>query len=65
MSKRTDWVIGHDATKGDMAYALECKRCGKIQKVAVPIEVGCYVAMGRAFLKMHRKCKLRKQMEGE
>ena len=65
MTTQADWIICHDGTKGDMAYALECKRCGTIQKVVVPIVADFYLAMGKAFLKIHRKCKPRKRMEGE
>ena len=59
----TDWVIIHDGTKGDMAYALECKRCGMVQKVAVPIIADCYLAMAKVFLKSHRRCRQQEAAE--
>lgn len=55
--KSCDWVFCHDGTGGKNAYALECRRCGTIQQIATPISVDCYVAMGKAFERMHRTCK--------
>ncbi len=52
-----DWIVAHDATQGKKAYAIECLRCGEIQHVATPIDVTCYVAMGRAFEEMHQHCR--------
>jgi len=52
-----DWIVAHDGTKGEMAYALECRRCGAIQKVVLPISVNCYVALARAFAREHRQCR--------
>lgn len=57
MRTRCDWVVTHDGTQGPLAYAMECLRCGIIQKVAVPISVDCYVAMAQAFLRSHRGCR--------
>ena len=54
------WIICHDATKGADAYAMECLRCGAKHRVALPINVTLYIAMGRAFEKMHGKCKEKK-----
>ncbi len=55
-----EWVVCHDGTKGDKAYAFECLRCGAIQKMAVPIIVPCWVAAGKAFEKLHSRCKAAK-----
>jgi hypothetical protein len=55
--KSYDWIIVHDGTHGDLAYALKCTRCGCVQKVAIPISVTCWCAMARAFGKEHRRCK--------
>jgi DNA-binding NtrC family response regulator len=60
MKKDTPWIIIHDATKGDMAYACECLRCGAIQKVVTPISIDYMVALAKAFAKQHRGCKERK-----
>lgn len=57
MKRNTDHVVAHDATQGDMAYALECTNCGAVQKVALPISLDCYVAMAKAFGKTHARCK--------
>ncbi len=51
------WIIAHDATQGDDAYAVECTRCGIIQRVALPITIDCYVALAKAFGKSHRYCR--------
>ncbi len=56
---KQDWIICHDATQGDMAYACECLRCGDVQKVAMPISINCYVALARAFAKQHKHCRQR------
>lgn len=56
-AKRTDWIVCHDGTQGTMAYAMECTRCGEIQKVALPITVNRYVAMARVFERDHARCK--------
>ncbi len=53
----TPWLIIHDATCGDLAYAMDCTRCGAIQKVATPITIDCFVALSKAFGKMHKRCK--------
>ncbi len=68
MAKRKqqpDWIIIHDGTQGDLAYAFSCLRCGNVQKITLPIEVDCYVAMGKAYVKSHRKCKAAEAAEGE
>lgn len=57
MSEDTPWVIVHGATKGDKAYALECRRCGGIQRVVLPMSMSIYLAMGKEFIKIHRDCK--------
>ncbi len=53
----TDWIVSHDATQGDLAYAMECTRCGVVQQIALPISVDCYVAMGKEFTKYHKHCR--------
>ena len=54
--KYRDWIVIHDATQGEMAYALECLRCGQVQKVATPIGINLYLAMGREFERIHARC---------
>jgi len=55
--KGAPWVVAHDATAGNLAYAMECLRCGTIQRVVTPMSVNCYVALGKAFDREHRGCK--------
>ena len=54
-----DWIVCHDSTHGELACALECRRCGTIQRVVVPMEVDVYVALGKAFERIHRHCRPR------
>ena len=57
---KTDWIIYYDATQGDLAYAMECLRCGTIQRVVLSIDFRLYEAMGKAFLRIHKECRERK-----
>lgn len=58
MTKKVrDWIICHDGTARDLAYAMECLRCGLIQKVALPISISGYVAMAQVFEREHAKCR--------
>ncbi len=57
--KRAEHVIAHDATRGDMAYAMECLHCGEIQRFVMPMQVGVYMAAGKAFERLHRHCRKR------
>lgn len=52
-----DWVVGHGCDEGDLAYAMECQRCGVIQRVRTPLFVDGYVAMANAFIEQHSTCK--------
>ena len=55
--KLTPWIIVHDGTRDKDAYAMECLRCGQKQRFATPINVTVYCAAGKAFEKIHAKCK--------
>ena len=57
MPKDKDWIVCHDGTKGDDAYAIECLRCGKKQRFSIPIAVPVYLAAIKEFGKIHSKCK--------
>lgn len=65
----TDWIKAHTGEahgpQDDMAYAMECTRCGDIQKVTTPIAIDCYLAMAKAFIKLHRGCKDRGENDRE
>ncbi len=55
--RNTDHCKVHSGDKPDgMAYALECRHCGTIQKVAVPIAADLYIILCRAFVKRHARC---------
>ena len=51
-----DWIIVHDATKGEMAYAMECLRCGSIARVVVPMNMSLWLATAKQFQKNHAGC---------
>ena len=55
--KSYDWIVTHDGTGGELAYALECRRCGAIQKVAVPIYINLWRGMAKVFERDHRLCR--------
>ena len=55
----TPWIVTHDGSGGDDAYAAACKRCGAVQRFAMPMALPVYIAAAKAFLKMHRNCKPR------
>ncbi len=54
----TEWIRCHsgDAPHG-MAMALECQRCGEIQKVVLPMAADLWIALAKAFRQIHRQCK--------
>jgi hypothetical protein len=51
MPRSNDWVV---AVSGGGAW---CKRCDTRVEVKLPMEVGVWVAMMRAFSKAHARCK--------
>lgn len=55
MSKM-DWIVVHDGTDGK-GMRLHCLRCGEVYVVNMPVEVGMFVAMSRAFGKTHGRCR--------
>ncbi len=52
-----DWVVAHDATCGDLAMAMQCKRCGDVQRVALPIAIDLYAVMAKEYERLHSSCK--------
>lgn len=52
-----DWIVCHDGTKGDLAYACECKRCGEIQRFVIPINLEMWLAAAKVFGRQHKSCK--------
>lgn len=55
--KPRPWIVAHDATKGRDAYALECQRCGAIQRFATPIAIDIWCAAASVFERQHKNCK--------
>ena len=51
-----DWIIAADGSHGADSYALFCRRCGETQRVVTPIAIDVYVAMAKAFGKIHARC---------
>jgi len=54
---RYPWIKCYDATHREHPYAMECLRCGVKQRVALPISLDGYVALGKVFMKEHSRCK--------
>jgi len=61
--KPMPWLVCHDFTKGEDAYAMECLRCGMKQRVATPISIDMYSAMEKIFRRQHAKCKPKRKKE--
>jgi len=57
---KCDWIIAYDGSHGRNAYAVECKRCGVMQRFVTPISLDVYLAAIRAFQNIHANCKLEK-----
>jgi hypothetical protein len=57
----TPWIIVHDGRQGSLAMALECLRCGEIQRVVLPMDVSVWCAMAKAFGKIHKQCAARQE----
>lgn len=55
--KSCPWIVVHDGTKGDDAYAIECQRCGEKQRFALPINLEIYLAAAKVFARQHTRCK--------
>ncbi len=51
-----DHVVSHDGSQGPLSYAMECLHCGDIQRVALPIDMSCWLAMAEAYMAIHAKC---------
>ena len=49
---KAKWVVV-DSIKNE----LRCKRCGDIQTIPLPIPIDIFVAMSKAFVKLHKHCK--------
>ncbi len=62
--KSADWIIAHDGTQGDDAYALECLRCGSKQRFSTPISITVYCAAAKAFEHEHRHCRVQEKPKG-
>ena len=52
----TDHVIMHDGSKG--FWGFECTRCGQRQELPKSVLLPILTAAGKAFLKLHRACKV-------
>ena len=55
--KSRPWIVTHDGTKGRDAYAMECQRCGTIERFATPIAIDIWCAAARVFERQHANCK--------
>jgi rubredoxin len=57
------WIIAHTPTQGANALAMECRRCGYVQKFSLPIHVSVWCAAAKAFEKLHKDCQERKDSQ--
>ncbi len=55
--KEHPWIFARDGRGGALAYALECRRCGVVQRVVLPIEISVWCAMAKAFERSHAQCR--------
>lgn len=53
---KAPWIVAHDGTEGEDAYAFECLRCGQKQKVALPISIKAWVSASKDFCGIHEHC---------
>src|SRR3990167_10110304 len=60
LMRHRDWIICWDSTQGEKAYAMECLRCGELQKMATPITIDRYCAVAKIFSRDHARCKPKK-----
>lgn len=51
------FVVAEGASKDEPRAHLLCKRCGDRAVQSFPIRVDTWLAMSRAFTKLHAKCK--------
>jgi len=59
------WIIAYDSTQGEKALALECLRCGYLQRFSLPIQISVWCAAAKAFEDHHKDCEERKEKAGE
>jgi hypothetical protein len=61
--KDTPWIIAHDSTCGELACAMECRRCGVVQKFSIPVSLTYWCAVAKAFRREHERCQVENQVE--
>jgi hypothetical protein len=52
-----NWIIAHDSTHGDDAYAMECLRCKTKQRFSCPLDIDIWLAAARVFQRQHAQCR--------
>jgi hypothetical protein len=64
-TKGSPWIVVCADTPGVSALSPKCKRCGAILHVTLPIDADVYIAMSRAFIKIHTRCREQPAEAGE
>jgi len=52
-----DWVTVCDGLHPGTTFGMKCQRCGEVQKIKLPVAADFLVAVGKAFVREHRRCK--------
>ena len=56
-----EWIVAHDGTHGADAYALECTRCGTVERCDLPMGLNDWVGRMKRFSLLHRDCEEAKE----
>lgn len=51
-TKRAPWIVAREG-----GAELECRRCGAVERVELPLSVTAWVARSRAFQAAHEGCE--------
>ena len=55
MKLETPWIICRNGLAFE-PYMLECERCGETQQVPLPISIGAFIKVMKAFIRHHSPC---------
>jgi hypothetical protein len=56
MAAKHDWIIVEQA---DLSF--HCLRCGRSAALRPPVDAEVYVATGKQFERIHRRCEVREE----
>ncbi len=52
MGKATDHIVTYEKDLG-----FRCLNCGMKQTMSLPVDLDVYLAAGKAFIEVHKRCK--------